>query len=176
MDKKLKFVDLDECVSGLLLQLMEAREVVVRERLAAEKRQKKQYDTFRVLVNFDVGDVVFKKNDRGKGTAAKFTIPWTGPYKIVKKKENGVDWTIESADGDTETVHVTRLAAFHLSTEVPLTMSEDMTEEEESVTKVLEEWRRERFSQEYGQMFSSDEKRRRESRTRRKKGRLVFRR
>jgi len=158
LDKKIRVLDLDEYVAGLTLQLSDAREVVIRERLAAEARQKKQYDRFRVQVNFEVGDIVFKRMEKGQGTASKFWIPWRGPYKIVKRNESGVDWTIENADKDMETVHVSKLAAFRLNTEIPLTISEDMSPEEEAITTVLEDWRKDRYAEDYGHAFSMDRK------------------
>ena len=158
LDKNIQVHDIDEYVAGLLLQLSEAREAVIRERVAAETRQKKQYDRFRTATNFEVGDIVFKRMEKGRGTAAKFWIPWTGPYKIVKKTQNGVDWVIENADKDQETVHVQKLAAFRLNTEIPLVISEDLSPEEEAITKVLEDWRKDRYAEDYGHAFSLERK------------------
>jgi len=154
LDRNVQIHDIDDYVAGLLLQLSESREAVIRERVAAEARQKKQYDRFRTVTNFEVGDIVFKRMDKGRGTAAKFHIPWTGPYKIIKKSPNGADWTIENADKDQELVHVQKLAAFKLNTEIPLTISEDMSPEEEAITKVLEDWRKDRYAEDYGHAFS----------------------
>jgi len=158
LDKNVQIHDIDDYVASLLLQLSESREAVIRERVAAEARQKKQYDRFRTVTKFEVGDIVFKRMDKGRGTAAKFHIPWTGPFRIVKTSPNGVDWTIENADKDQELVHVQRLAAFKLNTEVPLTLSEDMSPEEEAITKVLEDWRKDRYAEDYGHAFSLERK------------------
>jgi len=157
MDKTLDVHDVDEYIAGLQLQLSDAREVAIRERLASEARQKKQYDRFHYETKFAVGDIVFKRVEQGRGTASKFWIPWRGPYKVVKRHENGVDWTVLGPNQEEECVHVSKLACFRPKTDAPLVLSEDLTLEEEKIVQVLEDWRREQYADDYGHVFALDE-------------------
>ena len=52
----------------------------------AQRRQKKSHDHAASSNSFTVGDLVWRSTPKVKpGTSSKFHLPWSGPYRIIKK-------------------------------------------------------------------------------------------
>ena len=78
--------------------------------LAARENWRKGHPKF---VPFRVGDWVLKRNElKGHGVENKFKAKYTGPYKVVKSRDNGVSYMLSGERGDFP-AHHRQLTGYH---------------------------------------------------------------
>jgi len=102
---------LDAQVMKMLTGLEEAGRIMLQERKENYDRLKIQYDKAHFALSYPIGAVVFKWAGLLSGSGGKFYDPFhgEGPWTVVAKQENGINYNIQNSEGKVETVHVGKL-------------------------------------------------------------------
>lgn len=85
-----------------------ARELITKSQL----RAKATYDRHRVKPSHKIGDLVLKRNPIRRGDT-KFTLPWQGPFKIVKIISDLNYQIVDLATNEDSIVHISQIRPYH---------------------------------------------------------------
>ena len=101
-------IDPEEYASNLRHALVDAYRLVKKNRDMRMTKEKINYDRRVRAANYKVGDKVLLLNEAKKaGISNKFRKSWIGPYEIIEKNENNVNYKIKPVkrNGRSKWVH-----------------------------------------------------------------------
>ena len=119
-DTELK-VEAADYVDTLITKLKTADDVVRKHLLKADARRLTRNDALTNVVKFNVGDLVWLHSPVVKvGLTRKLTSPWSGPFQVIGKYENLVNYAVQRVDrlgrlvnkAKAQLVHVGRLKPY----------------------------------------------------------------
>ena len=90
------FKSLEDYVEEMLRGFREAKQIFQRQREVIEEGKKKFNDSIKKSHNFDIGEVVLVlKRHVKKGLVRKLTHMWKGPYVVINKFPNQINYEVQ---------------------------------------------------------------------------------
>jgi hypothetical protein len=136
-----QFTSIEEYLKEVAGRFRASKEIFEKQRLAMEEEKKQFNDSIRRTLNFDIGEVVLiLKRYVKKGQVKKLTHLWKGPYVVVSKFDNRINYEVQllKSGKDKHVVHASNMKRFH---EPHLThLSKKLKASEEGDEKNLEEY------------------------------------
>jgi transposase InsO family protein len=143
-----QFVSTEEYLKEAIRRFSAAKEIFERQREAIEEEKKQFNDSIRKTVNFDIGEVVLVlKRHVKKGLVKKLTHLWKGPYVVINKFPNQINYEVQLLIGgkDRHVVHASNMKVYtephttHLSKQMKsLENGEDEDSEEFEMEQILD--------------------------------------
>ena len=93
-----------------------AKIIFEKQREAIEEEKKQFNDSIRKTLNFDIGEVVLiLKRYVKKGQVKKLTHLWKGPYVVVNKFNNQINYEVQllKSGKDMHVIHASNMKRFH---------------------------------------------------------------
>lgn len=107
-----------------------ARDLIKKSQIKAKAR----YDSSRVVSKYKVGDLVLKKKQLNQmKESRKFSFPWYGPFRVIKRLNNvNIQISLVEYPEEEHIVHVSQVKPYHARHDEDLAEGETDAEQESS--------------------------------------------
>jgi len=111
-----EFTSTEAYLKEVTERFRESKEIFEKQRREIENEKKRFNDSIRKTLNFDIGEVVLiLKRYVKKGQVKKLTHLWKGPYVVVNKFGNRINYEVQllKSGKDKHVVHASNMKRFH---------------------------------------------------------------